>query len=217
MTLYYGVNIINKFADFSFFTYITSITFGIWCILFGISNCFKENKFNNFLRKSTVVSFVFTNYLITSVIYTVFEFTFANDNFGLYANVPKAWHNLGINIFTHYVIFVFAVIIFALIKTKKSNIKKGRIASVSFLILYAVIVKITGEFAYSIRWFPYIIYDATSYGNALGISSYPVCVLITISTFVALALVYALLFTVFAKYKDKHGCKELRNLVKNAK
>jgi len=217
MTLYYGVNIINKFADFAFFTYITSITFGIWCILFGISNCFKENKFNNFLRKSSVVSFVFTNYLITSVIYTVFELAFANDHFGLYADVPKAWHNLGINICTHYVIFIFAVIIFALIKTRKSNIRKGRFFALSFLVLYAVIVKITGEFAYSIRWFPYIIFDATSYGNAFGISSYPVCVLLTILTFVALAIVYGLLFTVFAHLKEKQCQKQLRNMVKTAK
>lgn len=125
------------------------------------------------------------------------------DKFGLYADTAKAWHNFGTNLFVLYVLFVFAVVIFASIKTKTSSIKTGRYISLSFLTLYVAVVKITGEFAYSIRWFPYIIFDATSYGNALGISSYPVCVLLTILTFVLLAVAYALLFTAFARLKEK--------------
>lgn len=206
--VFYAVNVLSKYADFAFFTYITLIVFGLWCISFGISNCFQENKFNDFLKKSTVVSFVFTNYLTTCVVYTLFEVTVANDKFGLYADTAKAWHNFGTNLFVHYVLFVFAVVIFALIKTKTSSIKTGRYISLSFLTLYVAVVKITGEFAYSIRWFPYIVFDATSYGNALGISSYPVCVLLTILTFVLLAVAYALLFTAFARLKEKQTEKQ---------
>ncbi len=205
MTIFYGVNILSRYADFSFFTYITTIIFGIWCILFGISNCFDQNKFNNFLKKSTVVSFVFTNYLITTVGYTLFELTVANDKFGLYANTAKAWHNFGTNLFVHYILFVFATIVFVFIKAPKSNTKKARYFYLSFLLLYVAIVKVTGEFAYSIRWFPYIIFDATSFGNALGISSYPLCVLLTILTFTILALAYTLLFTIFAHLKEKQN------------
>ena len=213
---YVGTNVVSMFADFSFFTYITMIIFGVWCILLGCSLFFNESKFEHFLRKSSVVSFIFTNYFFTVVMYTTFEFTFSGGTFGLYSKtLPLAWHNLGLNIVSHYVLFACACVIFAKIKTNKSSLEKGKTFVSLFLIIYYVIVKIVGEFAYRIRWFPYVIFDAKTFGKMLGISNYGASVFVLVVTCCLIGLVYLLLYTLFAKVKDKQQESALRKSAMN--
>lgn len=70
---YVGINVVSPFADFSFFTYLTIIIFGSWCILFSLSQIFKLEKLNNFLRARNLVCFVYCNYIMTITLYTLFE------------------------------------------------------------------------------------------------------------------------------------------------
>lgn len=213
--IYIGVNVVGRFADFAFFTYITLILFGLWCILFGVSLLFKKgNKLEMFLRKSSLVSFVFTNYFLTVVLYTIFEFTVTGRTFGLYSKTaPLAWHNLGTNLIVHYVLFAVACLIFARVETTKSNLKKGRGIVCCFLLTYYAVVKFTGEFAYRIRWFPYVIFDATTFGQSLGISNYGASVFLLVCVCVLIGTAYLLLFTLFAKLKDRQQSRKLRKSV----
>lgn len=212
--LYVGVNVVSKFADFSFFTYITIILFGLWCVLFGFSLFFKKSKFENFLRKSSILSFVFTNYFLTVILYTIFEFTVTGGTFGLYSKTaPLAWHNLGTNIIVHYVLFSVACVIFAKVKTQKSNLNIGRGVVCCFLLTYYVIVKLTGEFVYRIRWFPYSIFDASYFGQTIGVSSYSTSVVLLVLVYVLILAFYLYFFTLFAKLKEKQQEKILRKSV----
>ncbi len=60
---YVGINVMSKWVDFSFFTYITMLLFGIWCILLSISKLFNLQKMNDFLTQDWLVCFIFVNYI----------------------------------------------------------------------------------------------------------------------------------------------------------
>ncbi len=203
--IYIGTNVVSMWADFSFFTYHTLIFFSIWCILFGLSKIFKFNKLHTFLRKDTILSFVFTNYIITTLLYTCFELSSGNITFGLYAYNAFAFHNLGTNILIHYIYFIFALIIFLKVKSVRSESKFCYVYIISYLVLYYVIVKVLGEFAYSITWFPYIIFDASSFGSMFGISNYFLSVLALIFSLIIIGLIYVSIYHYNIKYKRKSG------------
>ncbi len=200
---YYGTNVVSMWADLSFFTYHTLIFFSLWCIVFAISNFFNCKKLHIFLTNSSVMSFVFTNYVITVVLYTFFELTSGNITFGLYANVPFAYHNLGTNIITHYLYFIFALIIFLRVKSTNNKSKLLNWFPLIYLILYYFIVKFTGKIAYIIEWYPYVIFDAESLGKMFGINNYALCVIVLIFTLIIIGIIYMVLFRLFAKYKIK--------------
>ena len=210
---YVGVNVVSKFANFAFFTYITLLLFGTWCILFGFSLIFKENKFEKFFRKSSVISFIFTNYFITSIVYTIFVFTVTNGTFGLYSKTaPLALHNFGTNIIVHYVLFAVACVIFSKVKSEKSNLKAWKIFVCDFLFLYYIVVKVTGELVYRVRWFPYVIFDAKSFAQMINVS-YGVSVFLLVLIVALIVCEYLFFYTIFAKAKDKQREKELRKNV----
>lgn len=203
---YVGINVVSFWADFSFFTYITMILFGIWCITLSIAKIFNLGKLNDFLSQDWLVCFIFINYLFTAVLYTIFQIP--NGDFGLYSTTkPLAWHNLGTNILGHYILFICSVIIFIKLKSNEQisikNKKTGHITSSVFLITYYLVVKLLGEFAYQIRWFPYVIFDAESFGSMLGIQNYAVSVIMLVVCCFALFVIYQLVFSLLLKYKQK--------------
>ena len=200
---YIGTNIVSMWADFSFFTYLTMIIFGIWCLLLGISNITNFNKLNTFLLKDSLVCFVFCNYCLTTVLYTLFEFMSGNPTFGWYGNVPLSYHNVGTNIIGHYVFFIIFCVIFYKIKLKKSNSLKSYSLVTLFLISYYIIVKFLGEFAYNIRWFPYIIFDVKSFGNTFGITNYAINLILLIFSCALILFFYLFLYSLLIKLKNK--------------
>jgi len=159
ITYYVGVNVVSEWADLSYFTYHTIIIFGIWCICFSVSDCFNIEKLKHFVCHGSVITFIFTNYLITSLLYTVFELTSGNITFGLYALNRKAIHNFGTNILGHYIFFIIMIIIF--IKSKFYGKVKNRhlIMMSCYVFIYYLYVLITGKFMYCIEWYPYPIFD----------------------------------------------------------
>ncbi len=203
LDFYYGTNVVSMWADLSFFTYHTLIFFSLWCILYAISNLFNFKKLNTFLINPYVMSFVFTNYVVTVVLYTLFELTSGNITFGLYANVPLAYHNLGTNIISHYVYFIFALILFLKVKSYKTKNRGLSLFPICYLLLYYIIVKLTGKFAYNIEWYPYIIFDATSIGKIFGVTNYVACVFILISVLLIIGVAYMLLYRSFVNFKIK--------------
>ena len=205
--IYVGVNVVSRWADFSFFTYLTMLQFGIWCMLLGLSKLFGWQRLINFTTNINVVCFVFCNYVITTTLYTVFELL-SGMTFGWYANVPLSWHNVATNILAHYVLFVVATVIFSKITTSGVVRKTSYIYSSVYLLIYYLIVKLVGEFAYNIRWFPYIIFDAKSFGSSLGIQSYGWSVVMLVLCCAVVLVLYQLLNLVCLRAKSKKHGKE---------
>ena len=102
---YIGTNVVSWEADFSFFTYQTIILFSIWCIILSIGELLKKEEILKIVKNNNLMTFVFVNYLITMLLYTIFEFTSGNISFGYYGPYKLSIHNLGTNIIAHYLLF----------------------------------------------------------------------------------------------------------------
>ena len=168
---YIGTNVVSMWADFSFFTYHTMIFSGVWLILLVIGEWTNNKYLKCFTRNQSVMAFIMTNYILTVILYTIFELSSGQPTFGWYGNNNSSIHNLGTNILSHYV--CFCLVLFAYIKvTPLSTFKKRHII---YILLYAVsyytIVKLTGKYAYRIEWYPYPIFDEYWIMNILGITS----------------------------------------------
>lgn len=200
---YVGVNVVSPFADFAFFTYITLILFGARCLLTGLSGIFKLDKILNFLRRDTISVFVFLNYSVTVTFYTAFELLSFPPTLGWYGNYPLSWHTLGTNVIAHYLLFIAETVIFIKEPTTKGNLKSALIIVSAFLIVYYAAVKITGEFAYNIRWFPYIIFDARSFGNGLSIDNVTLSTVLLVFILTVVFTTYLLAFILLVKAKSK--------------
>ena len=200
---YVGVNVVSAWADFSFFTYHTIILFGLWCVGYSISDCFKLKKLNHFMKHGSVITFVFTNYLITTLLYTVFELTSGNITFGLYALTGKAIHNFGTNILGHYVFFIIMLIIFIKIKPS-GNIKNKHFAFMScYILTYYFYVLISGKFMYQIEWYPYPIFDTYSLFGVRLSPYFEIPILIFIA--VVLSAGYFFLLKIISYFKIKYA------------
>lgn len=166
---YVGVNVVSRWANFCFFTYHTLIIFSGFCILQFIGNIFKIEKLNNFLYRKDVLTFITTNYIITSFCYTIFELTSGNINFGLYANTLNAWYSFITNIIVHYLFFFIALINYLYIKTNNNFSKKSYLYISIYLLLYFITVKLTGMYCYKIIWYPYPIFDSDALSSMMGL------------------------------------------------
>ncbi len=208
---YVGINVVSAFADFSFFTYITIILFGLRCVLLGAGNLIGLNKLCDFLNRDTVSVFVFLNYAVTVTLYTAFEPLTLHPTFGWYGNYPLSWHSLGTNIIGHYLLFIVEAVLFFKEKTTKGNLKRALVLVSVFLTVYYAAVKIAGEYAYDIRWFPYIIFDVESFGVTLGISDKTLSTITLIITCVVIFIGYLAAFVALVKFKSKKTYIESRH------
>ncbi len=200
--LYSGTNIVSRWADFSYFTYHTLVFFSTWCVLYGAGSLAGAGRLVAFLRKSTVLSFIFCNYCLTVVMYTAFELAARPITFGLYAKTPLAVHNLGTNILAHYVMFACCAAMFVRVPAERGNVRLALPVIVGYLAVYCAAVKLAGEFAYVIRWFPYPIFDLESFGSLLGVKGAAAAVLLA-ATYLLLAAAYIAAFLCFVRIKSK--------------
>ncbi len=208
--MYIGVNVVSMLADLSFFTYHTLVFFSAWLILFSLSELFNSKILNSFLRDAAVVSFVCTNFIITAVMYTVFELTSGDITFGLYANTPKAIYNLVTNLLVHYGFFILSLLV--LIRTRvnvKNETRRYRLlcilAPTAYLLVYYAVVKITGLISYKIIWYPYPIFDSNAFAAMLALENIPhfAKTLLLICTLILLLLLYLALYRSLILLKKK--------------
>jgi len=192
---YAGVNVVSPWADFSYFTYITLILFSVWALLTALSRLTGCGRLEAFLRSNTVVTFTETNYLLTAVLYTLFEVAFGGAKFGLYSTTaPLAWHNLGTNLTAHYLLFAAAMYLTETTKVTKP-VTRGGVGLISaFLVVYVAAVKITGMTVYRIEWYPYVIFDHRLFGEALGLRTDAAAIALLALTFVLIVAAYGGLF-----------------------
>lgn len=188
--LYTGNNVVSKWADFSYFTYHTLLFFSTWSLMYGAASLVGLKKLKRFLQKSTVLSFVFLNYCATALLYTAFELAARPVTFGFYANVPLAYHSLGTNLIAHYLYFALALLAFLKVPAERGRPRIALPLALSYLAVYLAAVKIAGEFAYPIRWFPYPVFDLESFTAVIPVPKAAAAVL--------LAIVYALFFALYA-------------------
>lgn len=202
---YVGVNVVSRWADLSFFTYHTLIFFSIFCILQFIGNIFKLKKLNYFLFRKDVLTFITTNYVITCCCYTLFELLSGNPTFGLYANVPHAWHSFGTNIIVHYVFFFIAILNYFMLKSNNKFSKKSYLYISLYLLMYFIIVKITGMYCYKIIWYPYPIFDSESICNMIGFYDInkKLSIILLISADILIYLLYILIYNLMKNIKNQ--------------
>ena len=205
ITVYYGNNVVTGWANLSFFTYQTLIFFSTWCILWFVGYFFKLHKLQNFLKSEIVVDFISTNYIITCVLYTVFAFMANPINFGLYdVNEWYAWYVMFTNVLIHHGMFVFALIFYIQIDTRKSKLRLHLIVPIVYLVLYCVIVKIIGVYAYRIEWYPYGFFHPELIKEMLGLQASNVNGnLLMAIAFVALSAIYVGTYIGIYKLKQR--------------
>lgn len=201
-----GTNFILAIADFNYFTHHTLLVFSLWCVLFGIAKITNARRLECFLRKDTLICFIFTNYLFTTILYTVFQLTSTEITFGLLNTSPLNLHNFATNLCVHYVLFIIAVVVLSKTKTIESNKKTAAVYISIYLSTYYLVTKLLGEFIYPIRWFPYmIIFDARTLGALLGINSYGACVFLLALICLIIFIAYWLVFYCIIKAKRRQS------------
>lgn len=208
ITYYVGINVVSKYADFSFFTYHTMIIFSIWCISLSVSSLLKFDKLYNLCVNRNIVVFVFVNYFLTTLLYTIFELTSGNITFGLYALNFNGIHNFVTNILGHYFFFFFNVFLFIKVKTKGVMKKKYFVLMSCYVLIYLIYVKLSGMYFYNIEWYPYPIFDFSSLFGLFGINvSVPVIIeyIVIFILFILMSMLYYRLLIIFNKIKkDKN-------------
>lgn len=202
--VYIGTNVVVGWADLTFFSYQTLLFFGTWNILFGLSSLCRWNKVRLFCCKSTVLSFFFANYCLTTVLYTVFELCSKPITFGLWDTSLSAIHNLGSNLIVHYVYFVFSLIAFLRVPASKGNVRLGLPLVALYASIYCVSVKLLGEFAYKIRWFPYVIFDLDSFAAMLNVGR-GLAVFLLVLTYVVIFVGYCTVYLLFVRCKNRQS------------
>lgn len=201
---YIGTNVVSWEADFSYFTYQTIIIFSLWSIFLSIGELFKIKRISNVMKNTNIMTFVLVNYIVTTLLYTVFEFISGNPTFGYYGPYNLSIHNLGTNLIAHYLLFIVCLISYIKIKPNNNkNIKLACVLITIYLVIYFIYVKITGMYSYNIEWYPYIIFDKESIQLLFSINNNFIGLLIFIATNVTIYSVYMLTYLYINKIKQK--------------
>ncbi len=159
---YTNTNVINGFVNLSFLTYLFSISAIIFFVLNFIFYIFNKN-----INLSKFLIIITINELFILLIYPIFQLA-TNGDWGFWANVPKAKHNLFTNIYIHIIYPALCVLFFVLTK-KDLRVKAKDCLKIVYplLISWYIVVKILGEICYSFRWFPYPIFSTDAIWMAL--------------------------------------------------
>ena len=203
--VYCNNNVVTGWANLSFFTYQTLILFSTWSILWSVAYFFKLNRLQNFLKAEIVVDFLLTNYIITCVVYTVFELMSNPITFGMYnPSEWYAWFVLFTNVLIHHGMFVFVLIFFVQIDTRPSKRILHVTVPAVYLVLYCITVKIIGVYAYRIEWYPYGFFHPELIKEMLGLQNSNVNgYLLMAIAFVALFAIYTGTYIAVYKLKGK--------------
>ncbi len=205
---YTNVNVVSRWADFSFFTYISLILFCFFGIFKFIACTFKVKKLNRIVNNSYLVFFICLNQFIVLLLYTISQIAFKG-TFGWWDHSPSSYHSLGTNLVVHYFITIVAIIYFFVHKFDRIEFKKCLYFLIFFLI-YGVIVKITGMYCYSFEWYPYPIFSKKALWHALfgNFDNYNailafILLLVAIILIVGIYLLFTLLAIKYIKLKRK--------------
>lgn len=153
---YTNVNVVSRWADFSFFTYISLIIFCLWGIVRFISIVFRLERLYKIVNNSYLILFICLNQFNVCLLYTISQVAFKG-TFGWWDNSPRSLHSLGTNIAVHYFITAIGIVYFLIHNFEKVKFKKCLLFLIFFTI-YGIIVKIAGMHCYVFEWYPYPIF-----------------------------------------------------------
>ena len=204
---YTTVNVVSRWADFAYFTYISQILFCIWAIIRFIAILFNLKKLTKFANNSYVVLFVCLNQFVVLLLYTLMQLV-PGQNFGYYASDAYAIKSFVLNLVTHYFITTAAAVYFFIHKHNEIKFKKCLLFLPVFA-LYGIIVKVTGMYCYVFEWYPYPIFSADSmwfniFGTLQNFNKTYAILMIAVAISSILAL-YILLLFLAAKYINKRA------------
>ncbi len=195
---YTNVNVVSRWADFSFFTYLSLILFCLFGILKFVACIFKTEKLNRIVNNSYFVFFICLNQFIVLLLYTISQIVFKG-NFGWGGHSPRAYHSFGTNLVTHYFFTTVAIIYFFIHKFDKIEFKKC-LYFLIFFPVYGTIVKLTGMYCYTFEWYPYPIFSKKAiwhafFGTLENYRSIPAffMLIITIAIIIGIYILFMLL------------------------
>lgn len=202
---YTVVNVVSRWADFAYLTYISQLMFCIWAILRFCAVAFGSQRLSNFTDNSYVVTFVCVNQFFVLVAYTLSQFV-TGQNFGLYATDAYAIKSFVLNIFTHYLITSAAVAYFFIHRHNKIQFRKTLLV-MPFFVVYGIVVKLTGMYCYVFEWYPYPFFSAEStWFNVFGTLdnfNKTYAVLLIVAAIALIFAMYVLFLFLATKYVNK--------------
>lgn len=202
---YTTVNMVSRWANFAFLTFISQLLFCCWAIVRFVAILFNLKHLTKFTNNSYIVLFVCLNQFIVLVLYTLTQIA-PGQNFGYYGSDPYAIKSFVLNLLNHYFFTSVAVVYFFIHKHNRIEFKRC-LLFFPFYVLYGIIVKITGMYCYSFEWYPYPIFSVQSmWYNIFGTlqnfnKTYSILlILLTVSIIVG---IYVLLIFLSTKYVNK--------------
>lgn len=190
-TIFYGRNVVSAWANFLFFTNQTLLIFAGWCFLIGIHGISRSEKLRDFVYSENTMTFVFTNYLITFLLYTIMELLGSGD-FGFYGTSIDAWFSFFRNIAIHYILFFVCAALFFKLKPTKEFSNKTYLYSGIYLLIYYLVARIIGRFCFHVEWYPYMFFHSKVLWEFLGLGPY--------NQFVAIALMIIVMIIITGLY-----------------
>ena len=152
------INVVSRWANFSFVTYLSLIIFSVYGIMNFIAEITHCEKLLRITQNDYLVLFICVNQIFVLLGYTFFQLAF-NGDFGYYAHSLAGAISLVTNLIVHYVITSVAIIWFFVRKFGK--IKFGKcFFFLIFYLVYGLAVKFTGMYCYSFEWYPYPIFSS---------------------------------------------------------
>ena len=195
-TIYHTRNVVSPWANFLFFTNQTLIIFSLWSILAGISKIVKNSEYSEIICNVNVVSFVFANCVITTLLYTIME-AFGPCEFGLYELSLEAWLNFIRNILIHYVLTIVMAVIFSKMKCSGRKDKKIIWFALTYFFSFYTIARLIGKFCFKYEWYPYLFFHSKSVWQALNLGPYNqvfAIILMILIIMAVVALYFGILF-----------------------
>lgn len=198
---YTNVNVVSRWANFSYFTYLSLIMF----CLFGIAKFFstifghKIDRLKRITDSPYVIIFVCVNQFFVLIVYTASEIAFGG-KFGWYGNNFGSIYSLVTNLIIHYLITSVAIIYFFTVKAKVTP--KYCLWYAAFFVVYGIAVKITGMYCYRFEWYPYPFFSAEGLWHKIFVGkeyNEVAAVILDIAVIAIIAAIYAV--TVFAACK----------------
>ena len=190
-TIFYDRNVVSPWANLLFFTNQTLLIFAGWCLLIGIHGISRSEKLKNFVYSENTMNFVFANYLITFLLYTIMELI-GRREFGLYGTSLDAWFSFFRNIAIHYILFFVCTALFFKLKPTKEFSNKTYLYSGIYLLCYYLVARIIGRFCFRVEWYPYMFFHSKVLWKFLGLGPY--------NQFVAIALMFIVMVAILGLY-----------------
>ncbi|MCQ2815013.1 MAG: hypothetical protein MJ227_01810 [Bacilli bacterium] len=215
--IYSGENVVSRWANLVYLTYIALVLAAVWMILISISLFFNFRKLFNVLTYKALMVFVVAMCGYIMLLYDTYQI-FSGQLFGAF----DQYHNnivfcVILNIFNHFAVPLISMIMFFQIPSHGEIKIYHHLLYAGFAILYMASVKLVGLFAFPIEWYPYPIFDMKTFAESFHLTGTKFEFQVFMLEVVHLCLVIifsglCILFSLLKRIQTKSKLKKLNTL-----